>query len=304
MKNKTFLSITVFAISLLIIPQVTFASWWKPNTWKIFNRKSVVKIEQKIVATSTSNNVISQIEKATTTPTPSQSSNQSVGAKKIEQKSEEAKKNDQSKEIEKLKKEVEALKTKVLEIKQLKTEVKKQSVVSAEKKVEEVKLSPAVPGISEEIRILFRQSYFNKYNGILLDLYPNHYENVSFFAFRLEASGDEPSIINGFAVEAIGTIKPASVRKIKIFAGNDRLLSEKTYEGGSVTLILPNNDRYSVIEPRGSRDYVVVADFSNDLHTEHGKTIGFSLKQVFTESNILGDLPMDSQFLIASTTKQ
>src|SRR3989344_7441828 len=114
MKNKIFLSIAIFAISLLIIPQMTFASWWKPNTWKIFNRKSEVKTEQKIIATSTPNNVISQTEKATTT-------------EKIEQKSEEVKKpkaassladtsaknNDQSKEIDKLKKEVEVLKQKV-----------------------------------------------------------------------------------------------------------------------------------------------------------------------------------------------
>src|SRR3990167_2355004 len=112
MKNKTILSIAFFAISLLIIPQMTFASWWKPNTWKIFNRKSEVKTEQKIIETSTPNNVISQTEKATTTPTLSRSSGQSVGAEKNDQKSEEAKKNDQSKEIEKLKKEVEALKQK------------------------------------------------------------------------------------------------------------------------------------------------------------------------------------------------
>ena len=63
-----------------------------------------METEQKIIATSTPNNVISQTEKATTT-------------EKIEQKSEEVKKNDQSKEIEKLKKEVEALKQKQLQIK-------------------------------------------------------------------------------------------------------------------------------------------------------------------------------------------
>ncbi|PJE73582.1 MAG: hypothetical protein COV02_01790 [Candidatus Terrybacteria bacterium CG10_big_fil_rev_8_21_14_0_10_41_10] len=118
MKNKTFISIAVFAISLLIIPQMTFAVWWNPGTWKIFNRKAEVKTEQKIIATSTPNNVISQTEKATTT-------------EKIEQKSEEAgkqkvaasladtsaQKDDQFKEIEKLKKEVETLKQKQSEIK-------------------------------------------------------------------------------------------------------------------------------------------------------------------------------------------
>lgn len=53
MKNKTFLSIAVFAVSLFIIPQITFAAWWNPGTWKIFNRKSEVKIERAMIATST-----------------------------------------------------------------------------------------------------------------------------------------------------------------------------------------------------------------------------------------------------------
>jgi len=146
MKNKTFLSITIFAISLLIIPQMAFASWWKPNTWKIFNRKAKIKTEQKIIATSTPNNVISQTEKATTTPTLSRSSGQSVGAEKIEQKSEEAKKqkaassfadtsaqkNDQSKEIEKLRKEVEALKQKQSQFKIIEKITEKP--ITAEKK--------------------------------------------------------------------------------------------------------------------------------------------------------------------------
>src|SRR3989344_8752167 len=132
MKNKTILTITILAISLFIIPQMTFASWWKPNTWKIFNRKSEVKTERTIIATSTSNNAISQTEKATTTPTASRSSDQSVGAEKIEQKSEEAKKNGQSKEIEKLKKEVEALKQKQSQFKIIEKITEKQII--AEKK--------------------------------------------------------------------------------------------------------------------------------------------------------------------------
>src|SRR3990167_7543757 len=133
MKNKTFLAIAFFAISLLIIPQMTFAFWWKPNTWKIFNRKSEVKTEQKIIATSTPNNVISQTEKSTTT-------------EKIEQKSEEARKpkatssladtsvqkNDQSKEIKKLKKELEVLKQKQSQFKIIEKTTEKPII--AEKK--------------------------------------------------------------------------------------------------------------------------------------------------------------------------
>lgn len=113
MKNKTFLSIAIFTASLFIIPQITFASWWNPGTWKIFNKKSEVKIERAMIATSTPDNRIARTEKATTT-------------EKIEQKSEEAKKTkatdnfanksaqkkDVEKEIEKLKKEVEELKKK------------------------------------------------------------------------------------------------------------------------------------------------------------------------------------------------
>ena len=133
MKNKTFLSLTIFAISLLIIPQMTFASWWKPNTWKIFNRKAEVKTEQKIVATSTPDSRVARSEKATTT-------------EKIEQKSEEAgkqkvassladtsaQKNDQSKKIEKLKKEVEALKQKQSQFKIIEKTTEKPII--AEKK--------------------------------------------------------------------------------------------------------------------------------------------------------------------------
>ena len=132
MKNKTILAIAFFAISLLIIPQMTFASWWKPNTWKIFNKKSEVKIERTSIATSTPNNTISPTKKTTTTPTASRSSDQSVGAEKIEQKSEEVKKNDQSKEIEKLKKEMEVLKQKQPQIKIIEKTTEKPII--AEKK--------------------------------------------------------------------------------------------------------------------------------------------------------------------------
>ncbi|KKU76138.1 MAG: hypothetical protein UY03_C0045G0005, partial [Parcubacteria group bacterium GW2011_GWA2_47_64] len=112
MKNKIFLSIAILAISLLVIPQMTFASWWKPNTWKIFNRKSEVKIEKKTIATSTLNNIV-RMEKATTTEKNEQKSEEARKPKAASSFADtSAKKNDQSKEIEKLKKEVEALKQK------------------------------------------------------------------------------------------------------------------------------------------------------------------------------------------------
>ena len=116
MKNKTFLLIAIFTASLFIIPQITFAAWWKPNTWKIFNKKYEVKTEQKIIATSTPD-IIMRAEKATTT-------------EKIEPKNEDAKKpkttsvsvgtnsqnNEQSKEIERLKRKIEELKQNQIKI--------------------------------------------------------------------------------------------------------------------------------------------------------------------------------------------
>lgn len=124
MKNKIILPIAIFTVSLLIVPHITFASWWNPFTWKSI-KKSEVKNERVIIATSTSDNRAVRMEKATTT-------------EKIEQKKEETKKpkttdnftdtnvqkRDAEKEIEKLKKEVEELKKKQAN--------NQQSVVSAQ----------------------------------------------------------------------------------------------------------------------------------------------------------------------------
>ncbi|MEK7081819.1 MAG: hypothetical protein AAB905_01270, partial [Patescibacteria group bacterium] len=38
----------ILILSALIIPQITFAAWWNPFTWKIFKRASEVKIEKTI----------------------------------------------------------------------------------------------------------------------------------------------------------------------------------------------------------------------------------------------------------------
>lgn len=50
MKNKIFVSIF---ISIFLIPQVTFASWWNPFTWNIFNKQNKLVTVQKSEATST-----------------------------------------------------------------------------------------------------------------------------------------------------------------------------------------------------------------------------------------------------------
>ena len=47
MKNKLNI-ITVILVIFVLIPQIAFASWWNPFSWKIFNRSSEVKIEKPI----------------------------------------------------------------------------------------------------------------------------------------------------------------------------------------------------------------------------------------------------------------
>ena len=164
--------------------------------------------------------------------------------------------------------------------------------------------SPLPPEIPEEVMITTRQRYFWKHEGLVIDKYPQHYENISFLSFRVEAYGDEPTKIFGFVVEATGTMNPSFIKKVKILSGADRLLAEEIYTGVAIKLTMPVVDRYSEIEPKGSRDFIIVADFNNDLRTEREKTIGFSLKQILTSAPIiLGDIPIESQFLTASTTK-
>ncbi|MDO8589976.1 MAG: hypothetical protein Q7R69_01765 [bacterium] len=83
----------------IIIPQVAFAAWWNPFTWRIFNKKQEVKIEQPVPSESATSSVVvpNKVEKPTVTTEKVQPvpvvDNQSV-------------------EIEKLKREVEKLKEK------------------------------------------------------------------------------------------------------------------------------------------------------------------------------------------------
>jgi len=76
MKNQKQLLIGVIALAILI-PQITFAAWWNPFTWKIFNRPLKIDSVVELPKEETNDNVV-----------------------------------DQSAEIEKLKKEVEELKRK------------------------------------------------------------------------------------------------------------------------------------------------------------------------------------------------
>ncbi|MDO8594109.1 MAG: hypothetical protein Q7R93_01155 [bacterium] len=43
MKKQFFYSL---AIALLLVPQITFAVWWKPSTWKVFNKPPTAKVQE------------------------------------------------------------------------------------------------------------------------------------------------------------------------------------------------------------------------------------------------------------------
>jgi len=75
-------------VGLLIVPQVTFAAWWNPFTWNVFNRAKAPQVEvQKTSQPSEIEKLRSEIEelkKKTTTPTvtPPKSATQSSGTTK------------------------------------------------------------------------------------------------------------------------------------------------------------------------------------------------------------------------------
>src|SRR3989344_7398262 len=75
-------------VGLLIVPQVTFAAWWNPFTWNVFNRAKTPQVEvQKTTQPSEIEKLRTEVEelkKKTNTPvvTPPKSSTQSGGTSK------------------------------------------------------------------------------------------------------------------------------------------------------------------------------------------------------------------------------
>ena len=60
--------IIIAVLSLVIIPQITLASWWNPTTWRVFSKTPQTKISVILVATSTATSTtpktdVSEIEK-------------------------------------------------------------------------------------------------------------------------------------------------------------------------------------------------------------------------------------------------
>jgi len=294
MKNKIFLSIAILAISLFIVPQMTFASWWKPNTWKIFNRKSEVKTEQKIIATSTPNNVISQTEKATTT-------------EKIEQKSEEAKKNDQSKEIEKLKKEVEVLKQKQPQIKIIEkiTEKpiiaeKKESSSSQTKQNENIVTLPngAVVEMDESgnivrtIKEVVSLAPLATFKHVIVSM-PQYVskeikkgeKDVSLISLLLQSVGDTPVKVEEVSIRIIGLANV--IKTIKV---SNCGVQQALNNNGEVVLACP-----LLIKNGSSNQYNIVADISDDISSENGKTIQVSVESIKANDAVIsGEFPVVS----------
>jgi hypothetical protein len=67
MKNLMRVSV-VAIVFMLLIPQVTFAAWWNPLSWNIFNRPAKTQIQQVQVATTTIGISVTSTTKATSTP--------------------------------------------------------------------------------------------------------------------------------------------------------------------------------------------------------------------------------------------
>lgn len=59
MKNKI---IITFAVIVFLVPQVTFAAWWNPTTWKFFNATSQKKVQEKTIVPSNPPNLPLQKE--------------------------------------------------------------------------------------------------------------------------------------------------------------------------------------------------------------------------------------------------
>lgn len=55
----------VLVVGLIIIPQITFAAWWNPFTWKIFNKTPQTSEIEKL------RSEVEELKKKTATPTPS-----------------------------------------------------------------------------------------------------------------------------------------------------------------------------------------------------------------------------------------
>ena len=69
MNKKLSRTIFLLIFTLLLVPQVTFAAWWNPLTWGVFDffRKSEVKIEQPLdIPTTVTNNSVNKTEEVKT----------------------------------------------------------------------------------------------------------------------------------------------------------------------------------------------------------------------------------------------
>ena len=54
MKNRI---IITFAIVIFLVPQITFAAWWNPFTWKVFNKVPQTKVQEKNVVLPAPKNI-------------------------------------------------------------------------------------------------------------------------------------------------------------------------------------------------------------------------------------------------------
>lgn len=72
MKNNIYKILFIFAISILIVPQVTLAAWWNPFTWKIFNKTPEINVQSANQSSELEKlrSEVEELKKKTATPTP------------------------------------------------------------------------------------------------------------------------------------------------------------------------------------------------------------------------------------------
>ncbi|HEY4505585.1 MAG TPA: trypsin-like peptidase domain-containing protein [Candidatus Paceibacterota bacterium] len=70
MKNSLSKIFLIAVISILIFPQVSFAAWWNPFTWKIFNRAPQVKVQEikELTEIEKLRSEVEELKKKTATP--------------------------------------------------------------------------------------------------------------------------------------------------------------------------------------------------------------------------------------------
>ena len=224
-----------------------------------------------------------------------------------DKKKETNKKDEQKKEIEKLKKEDETLKQKQSEIKIFekpavveKKESSSSQTNSQEKQNENIVTLPngsvvemdaignVVRTIKEAVTIpqatTFKHVIVSAPRYVIREIKKSETE-VSLISLLLQSSGDTPVKVEEVNIRIVGSV--TAIKTIKVSnCGIPQSLNDK----GEVTLVCPIS-----IKNGSSNNYNIVADISDDLSSENGKTIQVSVESIKANGAVIsGEFPIVS----------